>query len=147
MHKPAINPEVVRRVTERRGGLRVFHSINCERTAHIVVDLQNGFMAPGAVAEIGTAREIVPNVNRVSDAVRKAGVDKIHFAWLGGSDRGQPHYYRIQGPTFLVEYDNTQNNANHIHSVWRDFNGDFGADLLSAHYNQFHSAKGTRSAD
>jgi len=73
MHKPAIYPEVVRRVTERRGGLRVFDSIVCERTAHIVVDLQNGFMAPGQVAEIGTAREIVPNVNRISDAVRRAG--------------------------------------------------------------------------
>jgi len=73
MHKPAIHPEVVRRVTERRGGLRVFDSIVCERTAHIIVDLQNGFMAPGQVAEIATAREIVPNVNRISDAVRQAG--------------------------------------------------------------------------
>lgn len=73
MHKPAINPDVVSRVTERRGGLRVFDSIVCERTAHIVVDLQNGFMAPGQVAEIGTAREIVPNVNRISAAVRAAG--------------------------------------------------------------------------
>jgi ureidoacrylate peracid hydrolase len=73
MHNPEIYPEVVRRVTERRGGLRVFDSVVCERTAHIIVDLQNGFMAPGQVAEIGTAREIVPNVNRISDAVRKAG--------------------------------------------------------------------------
>src|SRR3984885_13820115 len=73
MHKAAINPEVTRRVTERRGGLRVFDSIICKRTAHIIVDLQNGFMAPGQVAEIATARDIVPNVNRISDAVRKAG--------------------------------------------------------------------------
>jgi ureidoacrylate peracid hydrolase len=73
MHEAAIDPEVVRRVTERRGGLRVFNSIICERTAHIVVDLQNGFMAPGQVAEIGTARDIVPNVNRISDAVRQTG--------------------------------------------------------------------------
>jgi ureidoacrylate peracid hydrolase len=73
MHKIAINPEVVRRVTERRGGLRVFESIDCKRTAHIIVDLQNGFMAPGQVAEIATARQIVPNVNRISDAVRHAG--------------------------------------------------------------------------
>jgi ureidoacrylate peracid hydrolase len=73
MHNAAIDPEVVRRVTERRGGLRIFDSIVCERTAHIVVDLQNGFMAPGQVAEIATAREIVPNVNRISDAVRQAG--------------------------------------------------------------------------
>ena len=73
MHTPVINPEVVRRVTERRGGMRVFDSIVCERTAHIIVDLQNGFMAPGQVAEIDTARDIVPNVNRISDAVRNAG--------------------------------------------------------------------------
>ena len=72
MHKTAINPDVVRRVTERRGSSRVFDSIVCERTAHIIVDLQNGFMAPGQVAEIATAREIVPNVNRISDAVRQA---------------------------------------------------------------------------
>jgi len=75
------------------------------------------------------------------EGVRKGGTDKIHFAWMGGPDRGQPHYYRVQGPTFLIEYDNTQNNANHIHSVWRDFNGDFGADLLKAHYEQFHLAR------
>lgn len=82
-------------------------------------------------ADVGAAR---------IDAVRKAGFDKVHFAWLGGVDRGQPHYYRIQGPTFLVEYDNTQNNNNHIHSVWRDYTGDFGMNLLAAHYQQFHNA-------
>src|ERR1700723_2791939 len=73
MHKPVISPDLVSRVTERRGGLRIFDSLIGERTAHIVVDLQNGFMAPGQVAEIGTAREIVPNVNRISAALRAAG--------------------------------------------------------------------------
>jgi ureidoacrylate peracid hydrolase len=73
MHKPAVSPEVIRRATERRGGLRVFESIDYKRTAHIIVDLQNGFMAPGQVAEIGTARDIVPNVNRISHALRQAG--------------------------------------------------------------------------
>ena len=82
--------------------------------------------------DLGTAR---------LDAVRKAGMDKVHFAWLGQPDRGQPHYYRIQGPTFLIEYDNTQNNSNHIHSVWRDFKGDFGTDLLAVHYQRFHLAQ------
>ena len=66
--------------------------------------------------------------------LREAGWDKIHFAWAGGINKNEPSYYRVQGPTFLVEYDDTQNNANHIHSVWRDFNGDFGADLLREHY-------------
>jgi len=69
------------------------------------------------------------------EAVHKAGMDTIKFAWMGGIEKGEPHYYRIQGTTFLVEYDNTQNDANHIHSVWRDFKGDFGVDLLALHYN------------
>lgn len=58
----------------------------------------------------------------------------IRFAWAGSGKPGEAHYYRIQGKSFLVEFDNTQNNANHIHSVWRDFNGDFGEDLLREHY-------------
>ena len=65
--------------------------------------------------------------------VRKAGLDNITFAWAGSTAKGQKHYYRVQGPSFLIEYDNTQNNGNHIHSVWRDFNGDFGRDLLREH--------------
>jgi hypothetical protein len=65
--------------------------------------------------------------------IKAAGEEKITFAWAGTLERGQRHYYRVQGPNFLIEYDNTQNNANHIHSIWRDFAGDFGADLLRAH--------------
>jgi hypothetical protein len=65
--------------------------------------------------------------------MRRAGVEKVAFAWAGGTEHGQKHYYRVQGPTFLIEYDNTQNDANHIHSVWRDFEGDFGRDLLREH--------------
>jgi hypothetical protein len=64
-----------------------------------------------------------------------AGFDKVHFAWAGGQTRKDPHYYRVQGPTFLIELDNVQNQANHIHAVWRDFNGDFGEDLLQRHYS------------
>jgi len=63
----------------------------------------------------------------------KAGVDKITFAWAGELERGKKHYYRVQGPTFLIEFDNTQNDGNHIHSVWRDFTGDFGRDVLREH--------------
>jgi hypothetical protein len=70
--------------------------------------------------------------DRVS-RLTKAGVDKLTFAWAGGIERGQRHYYRVQGPTFLIEFDNTQNDGNHIHSVWRDFAGDFGRDLLREH--------------
>ncbi len=68
-------------------------------------------------------------------AVRKAGMGSVKFAWMGGIEKGQPHYYRIQGSTFLVEYDNTQNDANHIHTVWRDFKGDWGVDMLALHYH------------
>jgi uncharacterized protein DUF3500 len=65
--------------------------------------------------------------------LRQAGIEKIGFAWAGEAQRGKKHYYRVQGPTFLIEFDNTQNDGNHIHSVWRDFNGDFGRDLLREH--------------
>ncbi|HKT79644.1 MAG TPA: DUF3500 domain-containing protein [Vicinamibacterales bacterium] len=67
------------------------------------------------------------------EKIRKAGIDKVAFVWAGDAERGKRHYYRVQGPTFLIEYDNTQNDANHIHSVWRDFDGDFGRDLLREH--------------
>jgi Protein of unknown function (DUF3500) len=67
--------------------------------------------------------------------IEEAGYEGIYFAWAGGADVGQPHYYRIHGPTFLIEYDNTQNDANHIHTVWRDLEDDFGgADVLAQHY-------------
>jgi hypothetical protein len=67
------------------------------------------------------------------EKLRQAGLENIAFAWAGDTAKGKKHYYRLQGPTFLVEYDNTQNDGNHVHSVWRDFAGDFGADLLRAH--------------
>lgn len=60
--------------------------------------------------------------------------NELRFGWAGGLRSGEPHYYRIQGKSFLIEFDNSQHNANHIHSVWRDFNGDFGIDLLKEHY-------------
>jgi Protein of unknown function (DUF3500) len=82
---------------------------------------------------------MAPNIASVRmSELRSAGFDKVCFAWAGGVDHGQPHYYRIQGPTFLIEYDNIQNNANHIHSVWRDFSGDFGRDVLGQHHKDAH---------
>lgn len=68
--------------------------------------------------------------------IEKAGLDKIYFGWAGGIEKGEGHYYRVQGPTFLLEYDNTQNNNNHVHAVWRDFKDDFGEDLLRQHYRE-----------
>lgn len=64
----------------------------------------------------------------------KAAGRELWFAWAGPVEKGAPHYYRVQAPTFLIEYDNTQNGANHVHTVWRDFNGDWGVDLLKEHY-------------
>ncbi|MCB0138930.1 MAG: DUF3500 domain-containing protein, partial [Caldilineaceae bacterium] len=70
--------------------------------------------------------------------LKEQGMEQIHFAWAGGLERGEGHYYRLQGARFLVEYDNTQNDANHIHSVWRDAQSDFGADLIAQHYQTSH---------
>jgi hypothetical protein len=85
-----------------------------------LIEVYTGYMAADIAAD------------RVA-RLKKAGEDKIVFAWAGPMERGKKHYYRVQGPTFLIEYDNTQNDANHIHSVWRDFSGDFGQDLLREH--------------
>ena len=71
--------------------------------------------------------------------IYSAGVDNLWFAWAGGTERGEKHYFRIQGPTFLIEFDNTQNDGNHVHSVWRDYNGDFGKDILRDHLTAEHS--------
>ena len=65
-------------------------------------------------------------------------LSKIHFAWAGSLEPRQGHYYRIQAPDFLIEYDNTQNDANHVHCVSRDLKHDFGDDLLRQHYEQHH---------
>jgi hypothetical protein len=65
--------------------------------------------------------------------IKAAGIDKIMFAWSGALEKGQQYQYQVQGPTFLIEHQNTQNNGNHIHAVWRDFNGDFGRDVLAEH--------------
>ncbi len=74
---------------------------------------------------------------RRMDQFEKAG-QNVHFAWAGGIHPGDPHYYRVHTPAFLIELDSTQDNANHIHSVWRDLEGDFGGDLLQAHYQSGH---------
>ncbi len=70
--------------------------------------------------------------------IAAAGWENLHFAWAGGRQWGIGHYYRIQGPTFLIEYDNTQNNANHVHTTFRDLKNDFGEDMLKAHYETAH---------
>lgn len=80
----------------------------------------------GRMADSAARRQL----QRIEDA----GFARLHFAWAGAHEPGSPHYYRIHGPTVLVEYDNSQSAANHIHTVWRDLENDFGGDLLRTHY-------------
>jgi hypothetical protein len=65
----------------------------------------------------------------------------IWFAWAGALEPSHGHYYRVHSPRFVFEYDNTQNDANHVHTVWRDLEHDFGGDLLRRHYEQDHSRR------
>ena len=85
-------------------------------------------------------------VNRLPDVVATREHDRLeclnyataHFAWAGAVEPGKGHYYRVQSPAFVAEYDNTQNDANHIHAVWRNLINDFGRDLLKSHYRAAH---------
>jgi hypothetical protein len=79
--------------------------------------------------------EILAQIEQRTPIMRGEG---MYFAWAGGMEPGEGHYYRVQTPSFLFEYDNTQNNANHVHTVWRAFDGDFGEDLLRHHYEHGH---------
>ena len=89
------------------------------------------------------AGNVKDDVARVQmDRIEKAGFDKIYFAWAGSLEIGEAHYYRVHGPTMLIEYDNTQTNANHIHSSWRDLTNDFGRDLLHKHYQESGTGHG-----
>jgi hypothetical protein len=84
--------------------------------------------------ELYAGRMADSSAHRQLRRIEDAGFQRLHFAWAGAHQPRKPHYYRIHGPTVLVEYDNTQNGANHIHTVWRDLENDFGRDLLRRHY-------------
>jgi hypothetical protein len=87
-------------------------------------------------------------LHRLPDALAEAeaakyagdGIGALWFLWAGATAPGEPHYYRVQGPRLVVEYDNTQRGVNHAHAVWRDPVNDFGADVLAAHYRTSHRA-------
>ena len=90
-------------------------------------------------ALLATYTERVPHgLSPQDDYVDDAALDAVHLAWAGPTDPGAPHYYRLQGPRLLIEYDNTQRQANHAHSVWRDPAADFGFDALGAHLTAHH---------
>ena len=87
-------------------------------------------------------KEIVEQVDRRS---KIKDTDTLFFAWAGSTDPGKGHYYRVQTKDWLFEYDCTQNGANHVHSVWRDFDGDFGRDLLAEHHKAHHGEAGFKA--
>lgn len=84
------------------------------------------------------ANDFPPEITAARMAQFHRLADKLYFAWSGGTAHSDKHYYRLQTPEFLLEYDKSQDNGNHIHSVWRDFAGDWGEDLLAAHYKASH---------
>ena len=86
--------------------------------------------------ELYAGRMADSSASRQLQRIEDAGFGRLHLAWAGAHQPGAPHYYRIHGPTVLVEYDNTQGGGNHIHTVWRDLENDFGGDLLRKHYAQ-----------
>ena len=89
-------------------------------------------------ALLGTYFGRVPDAVSPLAAYDEKALDAVHFAWAGSTEAGAPHYYRVQGPRLLIEWDNTQRDANHAHSVWRDPANDFGLDVLAAHRRHHH---------
>ena len=130
-----------RRIAKRAPSKRAAES---EERRHVVSRLAAAAMNPGQQEIL--QRLIAEYIHRMPDELaeieaarlHQTGIEQVHFAWAGGIERRQGHYYRLQAPNFLVEYDNTQNDANHIHSVWRDPANDFGADILARHYAHEH---------
>ncbi|MBT8146602.1 MAG: DUF3500 domain-containing protein, partial [Gammaproteobacteria bacterium] len=85
------------------------------------------------IEEVASAQPDAVSAARMTQV--RNGRDAIRFTWIGETGESDAHYWRVQGNDFLIEYDKTQNNANHIHLVWRDFDGDFGRDLIRLHYD------------
>lgn len=82
--------------------------------------------------------------NQELQRIAAAGIGHLRFAWMGSDKPGEGHYYRLSGPTFVIEYDNTQGGANHVHTVWRDRQRDFGRDLLKEHHEHDHPHRWAR---
>ena len=97
------------------------------------------------LVELYVGRLVPAAAKDVWKRLDRAGFGKLRFAWAGGIESGQKHYYRVQGPTMLIEYDNTQNDANHIHTVYRDLDRDFGGDVLRAHLAAAHQSHSSLS--
>jgi len=91
-----------------------------QRALRRIIELYTGRVNPAS------AKDLLAHMDH-------AGFGKVRFGWAGGIEPGQKHYYRVHGPTLLIEYDNTQNDANHVHTVYRDLERDFGGDVLRQH--------------
>lgn len=128
-------------LTETVGGLVTGNQRKIERgkprgvAASGMTDEQRELLMKLVRVHIGRIRKELADQDLAR--IDRAGTDKIHFIWSGGLEPGEPHHYLIQGPTFLIEYDNTQDQANHIHCVYRDFANDFG-DAMLEHYQKHH---------
>jgi Protein of unknown function (DUF3500) len=135
--------EAMHRSAEEKAGVRAEH-----HEAVRLTDRPKGLAAADLTpaqqdqlrALLGVYLGRVPDEIAEREAAKFAGdrLAQIHFAWAGGTERLQPHYYRLQGPRLLVEYDNTQRDVNHVHTVWRDPVADFGFDALRAHLQAAH---------
>jgi Protein of unknown function (DUF3500) len=101
-----------------------------------LTEVQQGILTDLLFEYVARTPEDVADIRM--NRIEKEGKQYIHFAWAGGENQGEPHYYRLHGPSFLLEYDNTQNHANHIHTVWRDLHDEWGLDLLKTHYGNAH---------
>ena len=93
------------------------------------------------LVELYVGRLAAASAKDVLTRLDRAGFGKLRFAWAGSIESGQKHYYRVHGPTLLIEYDNTQNDGNHIHTVYRDLERDFGGDALRQHLATAHLSK------
>jgi hypothetical protein len=119
-------------------------SVRALRWHHTPVGLSGAAMDPAhrqlLFAVIGAYLDRLPDdvAGHEQARIARTQPDDLYFAWAGSTEPRRPHYYRIQGPRLLVEYDNSQRDANHIHTVWRDPAADFGADALAAHYATQH---------
>ena len=117
---------ITRHVTQNAAQVSPLEPVGISYTA--MTGSQQQLVTEITRAYLGTLPD--PLASPTVDRINNAGLDAIHFGWAGSVERQRPQYYRLQGPTFLLEYDNTRNGGIHIHSVWRDFEQDFGYHLL-----------------
>ncbi|MCW3090176.1 MAG: hypothetical protein JWP81_1245 [Ferruginibacter sp.] len=163
---PQKNKEVLKEETDR--GFTLLHALSPEELKKAITDtIAPGEIVTGASRSAMIGHPVGIRYNELSAAhqqlllqllngyihryttlfaqamlkeIQAAGLENLWFTWAGSTEHvlGKPYYYRIQGPTIIIEYDNSQNNANHIHTVIRDLKNDFGGDLLLEHYRKSH---------